>query len=117
MVENEPAHLDAVFHALSDGTRRAMLHDLSGGARSVSELAAPFAMSFAGVSKHVRVLEAAGLVHREVRGRTHLCRLDAARLAEVQAWIGYYERFWTRQLDTLEALLRTEGAEPERNGQ
>lgn len=107
MVEQEPSHLDAVFHALSDSTRRAMLRDLSGGARSVGELAAPFAMSFAGASKHVKVLEGAGLVRREVRGRTHLCRLDAARLAEAEAWLRHYERFWNRQLDALEALLRT----------
>lgn len=106
MVEQEPARLDAVFHALSDSTRRAMLRDLAGGARSISALAAPHTMSLAGASKHVKVLEAAGLVQREVKGRTHLCRLDAARLAEAEAWISYYERFWNRQLDALDALLR-----------
>ena len=108
MVEQEPPHLDAVFHALSDSTRRAMLRDLAGGERSVGELAAPFAMSLAGASKHVKVLEAAGLVRREVRGRTHSCRLDAARLAEAEAWLRYYERFWTRGLEALDALLRAE---------
>ena len=77
MVENEAAQLDAVFHALSDATRRAMLHTLSTGERSIGELAAPFSMSLAGASKHVKVLECAGLVRREIRGRTHLCRLDA----------------------------------------
>ena len=109
----EQSHLDAVFHALSDTTRRAMLRDLSGGERSVSELAAPFAMSLAGASKHVRVLETAGLVRREIRGRTHFCRLAAARLAEAEAWLRYYERFWTTQLDALEALLRAEDAQTE----
>ena len=108
MVENEAAQLDAVFHALSDATRRAMLHTLSTGERSVGELAAPFSMSLAGSSKHVKVLEGAGLVRREIRGRTHLCRLDAARLAEAQAWLRYYERFWTSRLDALDALLRAE---------
>lgn len=108
MVENDSVRLDAVFHALSDSTRRAMLRDLSGGERSVGELAAPFAMSLAGASKHVKVLEAAGLVRRQVRGRTHLCRLDAARLAEAEAWLRYYERFWTGRLDVLEALLRAD---------
>ena len=116
MVEQEPAHLDAVFHALSDSTRRAMLRDLSGGERSVSELAAPFAMSLAGASKHVRVLETAGLIRREIRGRTHFCRLEAARLAEAEAWLRHYERFWTTQLDALEALLRAEDAEIEGTG-
>lgn len=85
-----------------------MLRDLSGGERSIGELAAPFSMSLAGASKHVKVLETAGLVRREVRGRTHLCRLDAARLAEAEAWLRHYERFWSRQLDTLESLLRAE---------
>ena len=108
MVDNEPAYLDAVFHALSDRTRRAMLRDLSGGERSIGELAAPFSMSLAGASKHVRVLETAGLVRREVRGRTPLCRLDAVRLAEAEAWLRYYERFWSTQLDALETLLRAE---------
>ncbi len=108
MVEQEHTRLDAVFHALSDSTRRAMLRSLSDGPRSVGELAAPFAMSFAGASKHVKVLEGAGLVRRQVRGRTHLCSLDAARLAEAEAWISYYERFWTAKLDTLAVLLRAE---------
>lgn len=108
MVDDEVAQLDAVFHALSDSTRRAMLRTLSAGERSVGELAAPFSMSLAGASKHVKVLEGAGLVRREIRGRTHLCRLDAARLAEAQAWLRYYERFWTGRLDALDALLRAE---------
>jgi len=108
MVENSPAYLDAVFHALADSTRRAMLHRLAEGEQSVSELAAPFAMSFAGASKHVKVLENAGLVQRRIDGRVHYCRLEAARLAEAEAWLRYYERFWTRRLDTLEALLEAE---------
>lgn len=106
MVEQESARLDAVFHALSDTTRRAMLRALSDGERSVGELAAPFEMSLAGASKHVKVLEAAGLVRRQVKGRTHLCRLDAARLAEAEAWLRHYERFWSGRLDALAALLR-----------
>ncbi len=108
MVEVNPERLDHVFHALSDRTRRAMLHSLSEGERSIGELATPFAMSFAGASKHVKVLEAAGLVRREIRGRTHVCRLNAAQLAEAEAWLRYYERFWTSSLDKLEALLRSE---------
>jgi DNA-binding transcriptional ArsR family regulator len=109
MVEHS-AHLDAVFHALSDPTRRAMLGHLAERERTIGELATPFSMSFAGASKHVRVLENAGLVTRMIRGRTHLCRLRAARLAEANAWLRRYERFWTDRLDMLEQLLREEDA-------
>ena len=107
MVENQ-AHLDAVFHALSDGTRRQMLRRLADGERSVGELATPFKMSFAGGSKHVRVLERAGLVRRRIAGRVHYCRLEASRMREAQEWLRYYERFWTDRLDVLESLLRAE---------
>src|SRR6267142_5529565 len=101
-------HLDAVFHALADPTRRAMLGHLAMRELTVGELATPFRMSFAGASKHVRVLENAGLVTRAISGRTHLCRLEAARLAEADAWLRRYERFWSEKLDTLESLLRAE---------
>lgn len=111
MVEQANSSLDIVFHALSDRTRRGMLARLRDGALSVGELAAPYAMSFAGAAKHVKVLERAGLVRREVRGRTHLCRLEATRLAEAQAWLNHYERFWTRGLDRLETLLKAEDAQ------
>ena len=77
---------------------------------TIGELATPFSMSFAGASKHVRVLENAGLVTREIRGRTHLCRLQAARLAEADAWLRRYERFWSEKLDALESLLLAEDA-------
>ncbi len=108
MVEFQTSHLDAVFHALSDPTRRAMLHRLADGEHSVSELATPFNMSLAGASKHIKVLEGAGLVRRNVQGRTHVCQLEAARLAEAQEWLRYYERFWNVRLDDLEAILRDE---------
>ena len=109
MVYNS-AQLDAVFHALSDPTRRAMLGQLADREHTIGELATPFQMSLAGASKHVRVLENAGLVTRMVQGRTHLCRLRATRLAEADAWIRKYERFWNENLDTLEGLLRAEDA-------
>ena len=83
MVEQH-AHLDAVFHALADPTRRAMLGQLAERELTIGELATPFSMSFAGASKHVRVLENAGLVTRTIRGRSHLCRLQAERLAEAE---------------------------------
>jgi len=108
MVELQSARLDAVFHALSDPTRRAMLHRLAKGESTVGDLAAPFEMSFAGASKHVKVLEKAGLVRRAIEGRTHRCRLEAARLQEAQQWISYYERFWNERLDVLEGLLKAE---------
>ncbi len=107
MVE-QSERLDAVFHALSDPTRRAMLRQLAGHECTIGELATPFSMSFAGASKHVRVLERAGLVTRMIRGRTHVCRLRAAQLAEADAWLRHYERFWTGNLDRLEAILRDE---------
>src|SRR4029453_18268470 len=104
----EHSHLDAVFHALADPTRRAMLGHLAERELTIGELATPFHMSFAGASKHVRVLESAGLVKRTIRGRTHLCRLEAARLADANAWLRRYERFWNAKLDALEALLLEE---------
>ena len=100
------ARLDAVFHALGDATRRRMLRDLSDGQRSVGELAAPFDMSLAAASKHIKALEKAGLVRREVRGRTHVCRLEPRALEDAHEWIAFYERFWTSRLDVLESLLR-----------
>lgn len=110
MVELQTPQLNAVFHALGDATRRSMLRELAGGERTVGELARPFAMSLAAASKHIRVLESAGLVRREVRGRTHLCRLDPGPLASAHEWLTFYERFWTGRLDILERLLREEDA-------
>ncbi len=105
MVEDPPDALSAVFRALGDPTRRAMLRRLSKGERSVGELARPFRMSLGAASKHVKVLERAGLLRRSVRGRTHHCRLDAARLADAQKWIAFYQRFWNERLDALDSLL------------
>ena len=104
MIEYQPA-LDGVFHALSDPTRRAMLDALARRARSVGELAAPFEITLAAASKHIKTLERAGLVKRTVQGRTHLCALDANPLAEADAWLRDYARFWTARLDALEGLL------------
>lgn len=109
MVEHDP-QLDTVFHALGDPTRRQMLHALAGGGRTVSELAEPFAMSLAAASKHIKVLEQAGLLRREIRGRVHHCRLDPGPLASAHEWLAAYERFWTERLDILERLLREDSA-------
>jgi len=106
MVEHDSPHLDIVFRALGDATRRGMLASLALGERSIGELAEPFVMSFAGASKHVKVLEEAGLVRREVRGRTHICTLEAGPMASADQWLRHYERFWSGRLDALEQLLR-----------
>ena len=100
--------LDGVFRALANPTRRHMLRRLAAGTRTITELAGPCEMSFAAASKHVRVLERAGLVHRTVRGRAHHCRLEAHRLADAQAWLAFYQRFWTGRLDALDLMLRSE---------
>ena len=110
MVEHDSPQLDMVFQALSDPTRRGMLARLAIGEKTVGELAEPFAMSFAGASKHVKVLEEAGLIRREVRGRTHICWLEPGPLASADQWLRHYERFWTGRLDALEQLLRADDA-------
>jgi DNA-binding transcriptional ArsR family regulator len=100
--------LDAVFHALGDATRRQMVRDLASGERTVSQLAEPFAMSLAAASKHIKALENAGLIRREVRGRTHVCRLEPGPLASAHHWLTFYERFWTDRLNVLDRLLLQE---------
>jgi DNA-binding transcriptional ArsR family regulator len=101
----EHAVLDGVFHALADPTRRAMVRRLSDGECTVSELAAPFSISLAASSKHVQVLERAGLVRRTVEGRRHVCRLDPEPLAAATGWLDYYQSFWAPRLDRLESLV------------
>src|SRR6201991_2407315 len=110
MVELLAPELTPIFHALSDSTRRKMLLELADGERTVGQLAEPFAMSLAAASKHIKALEAAGLIRREVRGRTHVCRLDPGPLASAHEWLSFYERFWTDRLDALERLLHAEDA-------
>ena len=110
MVELDSPRLDSVFHALGDRTRRLMLRELAAGQRTVGQLAEPFAISLAAASKHIKALENAGLIRREVRGRTHVCRLHPGPLASAHQWLSFYERFWTDRLDILERLLRNEEA-------
>lgn len=111
---NESGALDSVFHALADPTRRAMVHSLSEGERNIAALAEPFDMSFAAASKHVRVLERAGLIARRVEGRSHFCRLCPETLATADRWLRHYERFWSERLDRLEALLENSGESDEK---
>lgn len=104
--------MDGVFHALADPTRRAMLHALTAGERNIGELAAPHRMSFAAASKHVKVLENAGLLRRKIAGREHICRLEPGPMAAAERWLRFYERFWTDQLDTVAAMLHAEDLDP-----
>lgn len=105
MVEHR---LDAAFHALADPTRRGMLANLALGEKSVGELGEPFRMTFAGASKHVKVLEAAGLIERRRAGRKQMCRLNPEPLAEAQSWLKQWEHFWAERLDRLAALIEQE---------
>lgn len=100
--------LDTTFQALSDPTRRGMLASLALGEKSIGELAEPFRMSFAGASKHVKVLEEAGLIARRKVGRTHLISIDAKPLEEAERWLRQWERFWNASLDRLQALVEAE---------
>ena len=96
---------DATFQALADPTRRGMLANLALGERSIGELGEPFAMTFAGAAKHVKVLESAGLIDRRKEGRRQICRLKAEPLGEADAWLRQWEKFWNVRLDRLQALV------------
>jgi DNA-binding transcriptional ArsR family regulator len=102
----EEARLDAVFGALADGTRRAILSRLAEGPAAVTELAEPFAMSLPAVSKHLKVLERAGLLLRDKEGRVHRCRLETAPMTEASSWIEETRLFWQSQFDRLDRYLR-----------
>ena len=108
VVEFKADDLDAVFRALGDATRREMLARLAQQECTVSELAEPFDMSLAAASKHIKALENAGLVQRTITGRTHVCRLAPAALADAHEWLGFYQRFWNDRLDALERELNDE---------
>ena len=100
-----PAHLDAVFAALADPTRRAILARLAEGEASVGELAEPFAISQPAISKHLRVLESAGLVSQGRDAQRRPRRLEALRLAEANEWLERYRQFWEASYQRLDALL------------
>ena len=103
-------HLDDTLVALADDTRRRILQRLAGGDARVTEIAAPFDISLNSVSKHIRILERAGLVRRRVAGRDHFLSLDPAPLDGVAAWMQRERATWTARLDKLEAALRAEDA-------
>lgn len=106
--------LDHVYGALADPTRRAILAVLAAGEVNVGSLAGRFPMSFNGVSKHIKILERAGLVARTVRGREHRLRLQAQPLREAAQWLEDYRVFWDARLDALAALLADSPAQPAR---
>ncbi|HEX7928126.1 MAG TPA: metalloregulator ArsR/SmtB family transcription factor [bacterium] len=108
------ARLDAVFHALADRTRRALLARLRQGPVRVTDLAKPFDMALPTVSKHIRVLEAAGLIARTVEGRVHQCALATAPLQDADAWIAHYRQFWDETLEALAAYAESPPAAPRR---
>ena len=100
------ARLDATFSALADPTRRAILARLASGETSVSELAEPFEMSMPAISKHLKVLERAGLIERGREAQWRPCRLAAAPLKDASDWLDHYRRFWEESFDRLEEYLR-----------
>lgn len=106
MVEYKSTTLNRVYAALADPTRRAILSRLTQQEARVTELAEPFAMSLNAVSKHVRILEEAGLIRRNVQGRDHYLSLDATPLQEATVWLENYRQFWTTRLDRLDSFLR-----------
>jgi DNA-binding transcriptional ArsR family regulator len=109
MGEHSAGVLDRVFSAVSDPTRRAILAQLADSDARVTEVASAFPISLNSTSKHIRVLESAGLVRRTVRGREHILTLDAAPLADAAAWIEHYRGFWSEQLASLDAFVTRRG--------
>jgi len=105
MVYYSEQKLNHVFSALADPTRRKMLARLAQEEMSVAELSKPFKVTKSAITKHVKVLESAGLLHRTVEGRVHRCRLDPKSLAAVSDWVKFYEKFWNKKLDALETYL------------
>lgn len=108
MVNSSAAQLDSIFHALADTTRRSILRDVAVRQKTVGEIAKPYSMSLAAVSKHLKVLEAADLIARERRGSFQIVRLNPATLKSADKWLAYYEKFWNRQLDALQKHLEGE---------
>jgi DNA-binding transcriptional ArsR family regulator len=105
MVEYQPEALSRVFSAVADPTRRAILASLARKPATITEIAKPFRVSLNAVSKHVMVLERAGLVRREIQGREHICSLEPDPLRDATAWLDHYRQFWDVRLDALERYV------------
>ncbi len=116
MVERSPAALDLAYAALADPTRRSILLRLRQGEARVTDIARPLPMSLASVSKHIGVLERAGLVDREIRGRDHYLRPQPERLAEAERWIADYTALWEGRADALAAHLESRQTDREQSG-
>ena len=111
MVERSQDYLSHVFAAVADPTRRAIVQMLTRGPASISEIARPFPVSFNAVSKHMMVLERAGLVEREVRGRERVCRLRPRALRRANAWLEQYRQFWEARPEALEVYVAVKAKE------
>jgi DNA-binding transcriptional ArsR family regulator len=111
-----PDHLSTTFAALADPTRRAILARLASGEASVTELAEPFEMSMPAISKHLKVLERAGLIARGREAQWRPCRLEAGPLKDIDAWIEHYRRFWEQSFDRLEDYLRELKSKEKKHG-
>ena len=105
MTEKQSAILDQVFSALGHPIRRQILARLRRGPATVTDIAAPFDTSLNAISKHLKVLEKAGLIERDIIGREHYCRLNLQPLEAVAGWLAYYQAFWTSHLDAMEQVL------------
>lgn len=105
MVNTAMAQLDSVFHALADTTRRAILRDIAAREKTVGEIAKPYRMSLAAVSKHLKVLESAELIERRKSGSFQYVRLNPKPLRTAEHWLAHYEKFWNRQLDALQQFI------------
>ncbi len=106
MVNYSQRHLDLAFGALAHPIRRGILARLSAGEATIAELARPFKVSAPAISKHMRILEEAGLLSRKKHGREHRCRLEQKRMKEAEAWIERHRTFWNERLDALERYLK-----------
>lgn len=106
MDEHNSAQLDAVFGAVADSTRRAILAQLATSSARVTDIAAAYPISLNSVSKHIRMLERAGLVERTVLGRDHILSLNAQAMADADEWMSYYRQFWTDRLEALDKMVQ-----------
>jgi DNA-binding transcriptional ArsR family regulator len=116
MGERQSATLDGVFNALCDPTRRAILARLTGADARVTDIASAFPISLNSISKHIRMLERAGLLKRSVAGRDHVLSLNAAPLADAARWIEHYRRFWDDRLAALEDFVVKQARQKRKSG-
>ncbi|MCZ6803258.1 MAG: metalloregulator ArsR/SmtB family transcription factor [Proteobacteria bacterium] len=107
MVKYNTAQLNQIYSALSDQTRRGIIVSLTNQTQSAQKLAAPYEMSLPAISKHLKVLEKAKLVRREIKGRTHLFSLDVKTLQKASDWLIFHQQFWQQSLSKLEGFLKT----------